>query len=317
MLTIYLKSYNKVLINPNLDIFEELGFDDILWIDMLNPTIKEKKVVEDFMDFSLQTRQQVEEIEYSSRYSESERATFLNTNFLVSTNNTYIISPVSFAFCEGVLVSERSEEFKTFVEVAKRLQINHRSFPTGAHVLVTILEVRIDMDADMIESISRKVSALSRTMSIDESNVDSSVLRTINSLQDSNMILRENIFDRQRTVSSISRSERFPNDTYPRLSVMLKDIASLLSHADFSLNRLDYLQDTAMGLINIEQNNITKLFTVASVFFLPLTLIASIYGMNFTFMPEVEWKYGYFVVLGLMVVISTATYIVFKRKKWL
>jgi len=169
----------------------------------------------------------------------------------------------------------------------------------------------------MIESISRKVSTLSRELSIDNTNVDSEVLRNINILQDSNMILRENIFDRQRTVSSISRSERFPNDTYPRLGVMLKDIASLLSHADFSLNRLDYLQDTALGLINIEQNNITKLFTVASVFFLPLTLIASVYGMNFKFMPELHWKYGYIGVILFMVAISAITYIIFKRKKWL
>ena len=99
--------------------------------------------------------------------------------------------------------------------------------------------------------------------------------------------------------------------------MMLKDIVSLLSHADFGLDRLDYLQDTAMGLINIEQNNITKLFTMVSVFFMPATLIASIYGMNFKYMPELSWKYGYHMAIGAMVLTSSVIYWMLKRKKWL
>ncbi len=317
MITIYLKSYNKVLVNPNLQLFDELGYDDILWIDLLNPTLKERKAVEEFMEFTLQTRQQMEEIESSSRYFEDERAIYCNTNFLIASNNTYINSPVSFAIADGVLISERSEEFKTFTDAAKKLQINHKSYATGAHVLMTILEVRIDMDADMIEAISRKVTMLSKRISFSGEKIDSEILRMINLLQENNMIIRENIFDRQRTVSSISRSDRFPNDTYPRLTVMLKDIASLLSHADFSLNRLDYLQDTVIGLINLDQNTSTKIFTVVSVFFLPSTLIASIYGMNFEFMPELHTKYGYFIVLGIMALVSLGIFLFFKRKGWL
>ena len=107
------------------------------------------------------------------------------------------------------------------------------------------------------------------------------------------MLLRENIFDRQRVLSGILRSERFPNDIYPRLQLMIKDVNSLISHTDFSFQRLDYIQDATLGLINIEQNEVVKIFSVAAVIFLPATLVASIYGMNFRFMPELEWFIRY------------------------
>lgn len=316
MLTIYLKSYNKIVRNADVKLFDDLGYDDILWIDMLNPTIKEKRAVEDFMELSFQTQQQIEEIESSSRYSETERAVYCNTNFLVNTEGGFVIEPVSFVVSDGVLISERAVELKTINETEKKLQISYKQFPTGFHILVSALEVRIDLDADMVETISRQVALLSKQISL-EGTIDKEILKRITSLQDNCMVLRENIFDRQRVVSGVMRSDRFPNDIYPRLTMMLKDVGSLLSHADFSLDRLDYLQDTAMGLINIEQNNITKLFTVVSVFFMPPTLIASIYGMNFHNMPELMMDYGYPLSLCLMVLTSTVTYLVFKRKKWL
>ena len=315
-MTIYLKSYNKIIRNADTKLLDDLGYDDILWLDMQNPTLKEKRAVEEFMEISLQTQQQIEEIESSSRYSETERAVFCNTNFLVSSDNGFVIEPVSFVVCEGILISERNIELKTFAEAAKKLQINYRSYPTGFHILVSLLEVRIDLDADMVESISRHVAQLSRHISL-EGTIDKEILKRITLLQDNSMVLRENIFDRQRVLSGVMRSDRFPNDIYPRLTMMIKDVGSLLSHADFSLDRLDYLQDTAMGLINIEQNNITKLFTVVSVFFMPPTLIASIYGMNFKYMPELSSKFGYPISLGLMILTSTITFFIFKKKKWL
>lgn len=316
MLTIYLKSYNKIVKDADIKLFDDLGYDDILWIDMHNPTIKERRAVEEFMELSLQTQQQIEEIEISSRYSETERAVYCNTNFLISADNSYNVEPVSFVISDEVLVSERVSDFRTFNEAAKRLQINYNNYQTGSHILVSLLEYRIDMDADMIEAVSRKVSAMSKSLSVD-TNVSADTLRTINTLQDSCMILRENIFDRQRVVSSILKSDRFPNDIYPRLSIMVKDIGSLLSHADFNLNRLDYLQDTTMGLINIEQNNITKIFTIVSVFFMPPTLIASVYGMNFQYMPGLTSRYGYPITIVGMVLTAAVTYLYLKKKKWL
>ncbi len=316
MLTVYLKSYNKVIRNADVKLFDDLGYDDILWIDMFDPTVKEKRAVQEFMEIDFQTEEQIEEIESSSRYSETEHAVYCNTNFLMTVDGGFIVEPLSFVLSEGVLISERNTELKTFSDTARKLQINYRLYPTGFHILVSLLEVRIDLDADMVESISRQVAQLSRHISLD-GTIDKEVLKRITMLQDNNMILRENIFDRQRVISSVMRSDRFPNDTYPRLSMRLKDIASLLSHADFSLDRLDYLQDTALGLINIEQNNITKLFTILSVFFMPPTLIASIYGMNFRHMPELSTRYGYPFAILLMILSASVTFFIFKRKKWL
>ena len=291
MITIYLKQYNKIVRNADVRLFDDLGYDDILWIDLLSPTIKEQKAVENFMEINLQTRQQVEEIESSSKYSETENAIICNSNFFMPTGDSFSIEPVSFIIAEGVLVSVRFNEFRTFTESAKRLQMNYRAFPTGYHLLISILEVRIDFDADLVEALAKNIAALSKEISLSDS-VDKQMLTRISHLQENTMLIRENIFDRQ-------------------------DVNSLINHADFSFERLDYMQDTALGLISIEQSNVTKIFTVASLFFLPPTMIASIYGMNFVGIQELHWKYGYPFALGLMVLASALTYLFFRWKKWL
>ena len=316
MITIYLKQYNKIVRNADVRLFDDLGYDDILWIDLLSPTIKEQKAVENFMEINLQTRQQVEEIESSSKYSETENAIICNSNFFMPTGDSFSIEPVSFIIAEGVLVSVRFNEFRTFTESAKRLQMHYRAFPTGYHLLITILEVRIAFDADLVEALAKNIAALSKEISLSDS-VDKQMLTRISHLQENTMLIRENIFDRQRILSGILRSERFPNDIYPKLQLMIKDVNSLINHADFSSERLDYMQDTALGLISIEQSNVTKIFTVASLFFLPPTMIASIYGMNFVGIQELHWKYGYPFALGLMVLASALTYLFFRWKKWL
>ena len=327
MITIYLKQYNKIIRNADVALFDELGYDDILWIDMLQPSIKEQKAVENFMEFSLQTRQQVEEIESTSKYSETENTIVSNSNFFVPTGESFTVEPVSFTISnEGVLVSVRQAEFRTFREAEKRLQMNYRSYSTGYHIFISLLEVRIDYDADLVEMVAKQVGALSKEISTEDS-IDKEIILRINSLQESTMLLRENIFDRQRVLSGVLRSERFPNDIYPRLQLMIKDVNSLINHADFSFQRLDYIQDSALGLINIEQNEIVKIFSVAAVIFMPATLIASMYGMNFKLMPELDWVYtfsngftlplGYLFAIGLMVLCSGVTIWFFRFKKWL
>ena len=327
MITIYLKQYNKIIRNADPKLFDELGYDDILWIDLLNPTIKEQKAVEGFMEISLQTKQQVEEIESTSKYSETENAIISNSNFFVPTGDSFVVQPVSFIISnEGVLVSVRTAEFRTFREAEKRLQMSYRSFSTGYHLFISLLEVRIDYDADLVEMIAKQVAALSKDINSEDS-IDKKVIHRINALLESTMLLRENIFDRQRVLSGILRSERFPNDIYPRLQLMIKDVNSLINHADFSFQRLDYIQDAALGLINSEQNEIVKIFSVAAVIFMPATLVASIYGMNFHAMPELDWVYtfpdgttvplGYLFAIGLMILFSAGTIWFFRYKKWL
>lgn len=327
MITIYLKQYNKIIRNADTELFDDLGFDDILWIDLFQPTIKEQKAVENFMEISLQSKQQVEEIESTSKYSETENAIISNSNFFVPKEDSFDVEPVSFILSnEGVLVSVRQADMRTFRESEKRLQMNYRSYSTGYHILISLLEVRIDFDADLIEMVGRQISSLSKDIN-SEDVIDKEVIHRINTLQERTMTLRENIFDRQRVLSGILRSERFPNDIYPRLQLMIKDVNSLISHTDFSIQRLDYIQEGAVGLINIEQNEIVKIFSVAAVVFMPATLIASMYGMNFKLMPELEWMYtlengynlplGYFFAIFLMLLASGVTILFFKYKKWL
>ena len=316
MITIYLKLYNKIVRNADVRLFDDLGYDDILWIDLLSPTIKEQKAVENFLEINLQTRQQVEEIESSSKYSETENAIICNSNFFIPNPEAFSIEPVSFIITEGVLVSVRTSEFRTFTESAKRLQMNYRAYSTGYHLLISILEVRIDFDADLVEALAKNIATLSKNMNLSE-HIDKETLKQISHMQENTMLIRENIFDRQRILSGILRSERFPNDIYPKLQLMIKDVNSLINHADFSSERLDYMQDTALGLINIEQSNVTKIFTVAALFFMPPTMIASIYGMNFESIQELRWQYGYEFALGLMVLVSALTYLFFRWKKWL
>ncbi len=327
MLTIYLKQYNKIIRNAEPELLDNLGYDDILWLDLLSPTIKEQKAVENFMEESLQTRQQVEEIESTSKYSENENSIISNTNFFIPLQGgEFKVEPVSFIISnEGVLVSQRTAESRTFRETEKRLQMNYRSYSTGYHIFISLLEARIDFDADLVELVAKLVAKLSKDINT-EDTIDKEVIHRINLLQESTMVLRENFFDRQRILSNILRSERFPNDIYPRLQLMIKDVNSLINHADFSSQRLDYIQDSALGLINIEQNEIVKIFSVAAVIFLPATLIASIYGMNFHFMPELDWVWqigdvtlplGYLFAIGLMILASGLTILIFRYKKWL
>ncbi|MFI3332647.1 MAG: CorA family divalent cation transporter [Rikenellaceae bacterium] len=327
MITLYLKQYNKIIRNADTKLFDDLGFDDILWIDLLTPTIKEQKAVENFMEISLQTRQQIEEIETTSKYSETENAIISNSNFFLPAGESYNVEPVSFIISnEGVLVSVRNSEFRTFREAEKRLQMNSRNFSTGYHILISLLEVRIDYDADLVEVIAKQVAALSKDVN-NEDSIDKKIIHRINTLQENTMLVRENIFDRQRVLSGILRSERFPHDIYPRLQLMIKDVNSLINYADFNFQRLDYIQDSALGLINIEQNEIVKIFSVVTVIFMPATLIASIYGMNFKVMPELSWALelpngttlpvGYIFALMLMVLCSGFTIWYFRFKKWL
>jgi magnesium transporter len=299
----------------------ELSYDEVLWIDMVSPTNEERSGIEAFLSISLQTQQQAEEIESSSRYYETESALYANTSFLlVSAEHELASEQVSFILCEGVLVSIRPKGLRAFNETIRRLYANHRLFPTCFHVMVSILESRIDIDADMLEALAKEVTSINK-LPLEESTtkvkLNSELLLTINRLQENTMMMRESIIDKQRVVSSILKSDRFPSDTTPKLSIIIRDIGSLVSHADFAFERLEFLQNTVMGLISLEQNKVIKIFTVASLVFMPPTLISSIYGMNFQAMPELSWRLGYPFALCLMVLSVGITLLFFRIKKML
>ncbi|MDR2126174.1 MAG: magnesium/cobalt transporter CorA [Prevotellaceae bacterium] len=316
MFSVYYKNQNAIIQSSDIRNLQKLDFNDIIWIDLNDPTGDEKREVELFLGTEIQSRAQAEEIESTSRYFETENAIFANTNFLISQPESFIYDTVSFTLCKNMLITLHNSDLRTLTETGRKLQRNPQLVPTGFHLMIAILEQRIDLDADMIEGIAKEIAYMSKQTSLGE-KVDEEQLLYINQMQENTMLIRENIIDKQRVLSSILRSNKFPHDLYQKLNFMIKDINSLINHTDFSFERLEYLQNTLLGLINIEQNKIIKIFTVATVIFAPPTLIASIYGMNFTSMPELGWKFGYPFAIGLMIIVSLIILWYFRKKKWL
>lgn len=305
---------NRLKIAKDIEILKEIPLNNFVWIDLNNVAPETESELEQFLKIYIQEEEEIEEIEMSSRFIETEDTLVANSNFLL---DTYEKEPVSFILKNQILVSVRdNSNLKSFNETVKKMFANPRNYPTGYHIFVALMETRVEYDADMIEDATRDITKLSKTLTVAE-DVDEDVLLSIKNMQERVMHLRENIIDKQRVVSNVMKSALIPKDLTPRLSMIIKDINSLIEHTKFGFDRLDYLQDTFLGLVNIEQNKIIKIFTVVSVIFLPPTLIASMYGMNFDFMPELHWKYGYLFSLILMIVASGLTLLIFKKKNWL
>ena len=213
-------------------------------------------------------------------------------------------------------MTTRDVELGSFNETVKRMFVNARNFPSGYHVLVALMETRVEKDADMIEDTTDLITNLSSEINANE-RMDENVLIEIKNLQEKVTIIRQNIIDKQRVISNFLKCDFFPQDLQPRLTMIIKDINSLFDYTRFGFDRLDYLQDTFLGLVNIEQNKIIKIFTVVNIIFLPPTLVASMYGMNFDFMPELHWKLGYPYAILIMVLFTLFVLLIFKLKKWL
>lgn len=301
-----------VRLSRSLDFLKSNPIHNFLWIDLMDVDEEVENELEDFLKIYIQEEEEMIEIEMSSRYIETTDTLVVNSNFLLSNFET---DPVSFILKNNILVTVRSEELISFHETVKKISANPKNYPTGAHVLVALLETRVDFDADMIENMTQKVTQLSNSISLRDA--DEELLSEIKNLQEKTMLLRENIIDKQRVISSMLRSEFISGELQPKLTIIIKDINSLIEHIKFSFDRLDYLQDAFLGYVNIEQNKIIKIFTIVSVIFMPPTLIASIYGMNFDFMPELDKKWGYPGALILMVVSSLLILLYFSKKKWL
>lgn len=292
---------------------------DILWVDLISFNKTEEKFFTELFGLQLQySEAKSEEIETSSRFYEVNDVIYANSNFLQASKTEFNKEPITFIFYKDTLITVHDNEVKILNDIAKKalLLSQKHATKTGWHIFLQILEARIDADADIIEFISRQITALSKHQSL-EHQVNASELVTINRYQELTMDLRENITDKQRMVSAFLKSQDVPDDVREPMRVVLNDINSLLYHTQFSFERLEYLQNTVLGLINIDQNKIIKLFTIASVIFLPPTLIASAYGMNFKYMPELDWMMGYPMAILLMVLSSVATLAYFKWRKWL
>jgi magnesium transporter len=287
---------------------------NIFWIDLINPTDEEKHQVERDFRVELFTQQESEEIESSSKYVETEDEIGINLNFLVPQEGTFINEPVSFILKDNILITQRAQEFRSFSETYRKMRALKPV--DGGDIFLSILETRIDFDADLIETMTDKITAGSRQMIVDK-DPNRDLLLTITAMQESTIAIRENIVEKQRILSSLLKSKMFPKEDYEKMRIMIKDVGSLLDYTSFNFERLEFLQNTFLGLVDMEQNRVIKIFTVVTVIFMPPTLIASLYGMNFKFMPELDEVWGYPFALLLMLLSSVFTLMFFRRKKWL
>lgn len=309
---IFYREDNRLKLSKDIDVLKTAPIADLLWIDLNDVPEEAESRLEQFLKIYIQEEEEMEEIEISSRYMETENSLVANSRFLLA---NFEEETVSFIIKDNILVSVRSQELPSFNDTMRKIFASPRSYPTGYHVITTLLETRVDYDADLIEDLTREITELSGHLKSEE-DVDNAILIAIKELQERTMIIRENIVDKQRVCSNMIKSILIPADAKTKMSILIKDINSLFEHLRFSFDRLEYMQDTFLGLVNIQQNKIIKIFTIVSVVFMPPTLVASIYGMNFKIMPELEWKYGYPFAIALMICCVVAILWFFKRKKW-
>lgn len=291
--------------------------DAVLWIDLLQPTGDQKRAVEAYLGTEIQSRAEAEEIESSSRFSEEDGVIFANTNFLSPADDQMLMDPVSFIVAGGILTTVREIPLRSIDTLQLKVQALPEQFPDGFMVFLSIMDRRVDLDADIVELISKDVSRFSRRINQME-DINEKFLLDINQLQQNAMYVRENIVDKQRLISNVLKSRLCPKDPDFRqdLGIILQDIASLINHITFTFERLEYMQDTVVGIINLDQNRIMKIFTFVSLLLMPATLVASFYGMNVD-LPLADNPFAWVFTVLLMVLLAVAVWYFFKRRKML
>ena len=315
MIAIFYRRNGRLVVSQSETELSKLNRDDVLWIDLLSPSGEEKHTVDDFLGEEIQSRAQAEEIESSSRYSETENAIFANTNFLMPGPEDYSMEAVSFTFVDNCLTTLRDVPLRSFTELQRRIIAKPHLFLNGYSVFVSIMDQRVDLDADMIELMSKEIAQYSKRINQQE-DINEDFLLDINQLQENTMIVRENIIDKQRLISNMIKSDKYPPELQSRFNVILQDITSLINHANFSFERLEYLQETVLGLINLDQNNIMKIFTLVSVLLMPPTLVASFYGMNVP-LPFQDKGWAWLSLVIFMLLLVGVVLFIFRRKKML
>ena len=315
MLTAY-KVQNNYLsqIAPSTD---SKWLEDAVWIDLVNPTTEEIKTVEMFSGISLPDIQETEELEASSHYEVYPTGFQINCLFLHEVEGTFSNINVALLCNAKCLISLCSREISAIRLLQKQWQKTARLKSDPLSSIIALLEIKIDKLADLSEDAYLTIEKISRQIF---ERVNTDLEKTIDDLSrqdDLNGKIRLCLMDGQRDLNFLLRRAHLTADNFNNSNEMLEDIKTLLSHNTFLSERIDFLLNAALGFINIEQNKIIKIFSIAAVVLMPPTVIASIYGMNFHFMPELSWPWGYPLSLLLMILAGISPYIYFKRKGWL
>jgi magnesium transporter len=326
MITVYTRAEGVTSAAPLLE--DGVLSPDTVWIDLLNPTSEEEHAVERALGVEMPTHEEMREIEVSSRLYQEGPAIYMTATVLAKSDTPQPESTVvTFILVGEILVTLRYGEptpFRTFINRCQRQQFLRTS---GEAVLMGLLDAVIDRIADLLERVGFDIDAMSSAVFEPSSNGNGSggggdfkaLLRRIGRNGDLASKCRESLVSINRMMTFIASLADLParKDIDARIGTLSHDVQSLSDHATFLSSKVNFLLDATLGMLNIEQTNIIKIFSVAATVFLPPTLIASIYGMNFQHMPELDWPWGYPMALVLMVASAIAPYFYFKHKNWL
>lgn len=298
---------------------------EAVWLDLLEPTPQEEQLVEAALGIEIPTREEMKEIETSNRLYEENGALYMTTTVAAHLDTDRpILTAVSFILTGNRLVTNRYIDTKSFQQYSAYATKHQGAGQSAVTVLVGIMEALIERIADVLERIGADLDGISSNIFARHRNAKAasddlrSVIERIGFHGELNSKARESLVSLGRLLMFVQQSAAgLQPEQREHLHSISRDVLSLSDHASFLGTKVSFLLEATLGLINLEQNNIIKIFSVAAVLFLPPTLIASIYGMNFHVMPELDWALGYPFALLLMVASMGVTYVMFKRKGWL
>ncbi|MER8502063.1 magnesium/cobalt transporter CorA [Mesorhizobium sp. M0074] len=319
-----------VVDNDRLRLVDDLlqNSDTVVWVDLFNPTKEEETSIETWLGVAVPTREEMEEIEISSRLYVEDGAYFMTAILPAQTEvNDPLMSPVTFVLAGSRLITVRYHEPKAFKTFPLRAEKVATGCTSGDTILIGLLEAIVDRLADILERAGRDVEAISRDIfearstKVSKRNRDfQELLKGIGRKEDLASSIRDSLISLQRLAGFLahaSTQSRMSKDTRARIKTLSRDVLSLADHATFLSQKISFLLDATLGMISIEQNAIIKIFSVAAVIFLPPTLVASIYGMNFDIIPELKWHFGYPFAIGMMVLSAILPFWYFRRRGWL
>ncbi|NWO08548.1 magnesium/cobalt transporter CorA [Idiomarina sp.] len=290
---------------------------DVDWLDIQEPDEFERSWLNQLLETDLPESTDVEEIEASARCFVDKAGIHVHSLFLVQQEGRYRTVSVAFILQSDRLVTIRENDLADFRLLRMRARRGQVEVESAPDLLVTLLEQKVENHADTIEDIHRQLEDVSRIVLEQEDAELNEAIDRLARLEDSNGKIRLCLMDTQRNLSFLLRYLRNNQSQADNLREIMRDVETLMSHTAFLFDKINFLMDSTQGFINIQQNQIIKIFSIAAVVFLPPTLVASIYGMNFEYMPELDWMLGYPWALGLMVASGIAPYWYFKRKGWL
>jgi len=299
---------------------------DAIWIDLKTPSPGEDKAVEKLVGIEIPTREDMQEIEISSRLYIENNARYMTATLKCATDSgNPRTTPVTFILTDHRLVTVRYDEPKPFALIAAKLARTCSPSITGDGVLLELLDGVIDRCADILERAGADVDAVSSQIfepSADRGHARtySQILLTIGKKGDLTSKVRESLVSIGRLISFVTvetDAGRWSKEQKAQFKTLQRDVSSLTDHASYLSNKITFVLDAMLGVVNLEQNNIIKLFSVMAVVLMPPTLIASIYGMNFKMMPELEHPWGYPLALTAMLIAAIGPYLFFKWKRWL